>query len=221
MLLAVEVAGCCAASLRRAVHLQQESPARRQSVVAGTSQTQHQVADGGRPGQERVVAGVELHDGACTTGELALELGGGALVLRAYKVRRSHLLPGRRLHRLLVRDDWTARPALPAHVQPAARHLGRTALARLPAHRDHRRPPESRPLSSLTAGWWPRSSPTAGSSLLLSSIRSPSGTDPPRRRDARAQLHRHPRDRRRSRPTAGGADQEFILLSHRVRRPVR
>jgi hypothetical protein len=57
------------------------------------SQTQHQVADGGRLGQERVVTGVELHDAACPTSELALPFGGSAPVLGADEVRRSHVLP--------------------------------------------------------------------------------------------------------------------------------
>ncbi|CAA9527086.1 MAG: Transcriptional regulator, AcrR family, partial [uncultured Solirubrobacteraceae bacterium] len=37
----------------------------------------------------------------------------------------------------LVRDDRAAGPPLPAHVQPAARHRRRAALARVPARRDH------------------------------------------------------------------------------------
>jgi len=38
----------------------------------------------------------------------------------------------------LVRDLRAAGRALPPHVRPAARHRGRTTLARLPADRDHR-----------------------------------------------------------------------------------
>jgi hypothetical protein len=59
------------------------------------SQREDQVADGGRLGEEGVVAGVEFHDAARPTGELALQLGGGALVLCADEVRRGHALPGR------------------------------------------------------------------------------------------------------------------------------
>jgi DNA-3-methyladenine glycosylase len=58
-----------------------------------SSQTQHQVADGGRLGQERVVTGVELHDAGRPTSELALPCGGSAPVLGADEVRRSHVLP--------------------------------------------------------------------------------------------------------------------------------
>ena len=59
------------------------------------SQPEDQVADGGGLGEERVVAGVEFHDAGCSTGELALPVGRGALVLRADEVRRGHVLPGR------------------------------------------------------------------------------------------------------------------------------
>ena len=51
---------------------------------------------------------VELHDVACPAGELALQLGGGTPVLGAHEVGRGHLLPGRRLHRLL--EDRQALP---------------------------------------------------------------------------------------------------------------
>ena len=50
---------------------------------------------GGGLGEEGVVAGVEFHDVARPTGELALQLGGGALVLCAEEVCRGHVLPGR------------------------------------------------------------------------------------------------------------------------------
>ena len=59
------------------------------------SQREDQVAYGGGLGEEGVVAGVELHDTARPTGELALQLGGGAPVLCADEVRRGHVLPGR------------------------------------------------------------------------------------------------------------------------------
>lgn len=41
------------------------------------------------------MAGVEFHDAGCSTGELALEVGRGAPVLRADEVRHGHVLPGR------------------------------------------------------------------------------------------------------------------------------
>ena len=59
------------------------------------SQRDDQVADLGGLGEEWVVAGVELHDACCSTGELALQVGRGAPVLRADEVRRAHVLPGR------------------------------------------------------------------------------------------------------------------------------
>jgi hypothetical protein len=59
------------------------------------SQREDQLADGGGLGEEGVVAGVEFHDAARPTGERALQLGGGALVLCADEVRRGHVLPGR------------------------------------------------------------------------------------------------------------------------------
>ena len=59
------------------------------------SQPDDQVADLGGLGEEWVVAGVEFHDAGCSTGELALQVGRGALVLRADEVRRGHVLPGR------------------------------------------------------------------------------------------------------------------------------
>lgn len=59
------------------------------------SQPDDQVADGGGLGEEWVVAGVEFHDAGCSTGELALQVGWGAPVLRADEVRRGHKLPGR------------------------------------------------------------------------------------------------------------------------------
>ena len=65
-------------------------PARRWSP----SQPDDQVADGSGLGEEWVVAGVDFHDAGCSTGELALEVGRGTLVLRADKVRRGHVLPG-------------------------------------------------------------------------------------------------------------------------------
>src|SRR6185369_1831625 len=65
------------------------------------SQRDDQVADLGGLGEEWVVAGVEFHDAGCSTGELALPVGRGAPVFRADEVRRGHLLPGRKLHRLL------------------------------------------------------------------------------------------------------------------------
>jgi hypothetical protein len=66
-------------------------PARRWSL----SQPDDQVADCGGLGEEWVVAGVEFHDAGCSTGELALQVGWGALVLRADEVRRGHVPPGR------------------------------------------------------------------------------------------------------------------------------
>ena len=60
-----------------------------------TSQRDDQVADLGGLGEEWVVAGVEFHDAGCSTGELALQVGRGAPVLRADQVRRGHVLPGR------------------------------------------------------------------------------------------------------------------------------
>src|SRR3954452_22092051 len=59
------------------------------------SQPDDQVSDLGGLGEEWVVAGVEFHDAGCSTGELALPVGGGALVLRADEIRRGHVLPGR------------------------------------------------------------------------------------------------------------------------------
>ena len=59
------------------------------------SQPDDQVADRGGLGEEWVVAGVEFHDAGCSTGELALQVGRGAPVLRADEVRRGHVLPGR------------------------------------------------------------------------------------------------------------------------------
>jgi hypothetical protein len=59
------------------------------------SQPDDQVADGGGLGEEWVVAGVEFHNAGCSTGELALQIGRGALVLRADEVRRGYVLPGR------------------------------------------------------------------------------------------------------------------------------
>jgi hypothetical protein len=66
-------------------------PARRWSP----SQPDDQVADLGGLGEEWVMAGIEFHDAGCSTGELALSVGRGALVLRADEVRRGHVLPGR------------------------------------------------------------------------------------------------------------------------------
>jgi hypothetical protein len=60
-----------------------------------------------------VVAGVEFHDAGCSVRELALQVGGGALVLRADEVRRGHVLPGHRLHRLL--EDRQALPGRLVH----------------------------------------------------------------------------------------------------------
>jgi hypothetical protein len=59
------------------------------------SQPEDEVAYGRRLGEERVVAGVEFHDTASATGELALQVGGGASVLDADEVRRGCVLPGR------------------------------------------------------------------------------------------------------------------------------
>jgi hypothetical protein len=73
--------------------LQQKTSVARPDAVRRLSQAQHHVADGGRLGQERVVTGVELHDAACPTSELALPFGGSAPVLGADEVRRSHVLP--------------------------------------------------------------------------------------------------------------------------------
>jgi hypothetical protein len=55
-----------------------------------------------------VVAGVEFHDAARPSGELALQVGGGASVFDADEVRRGCVLPGRGLHRLL--EDSQALP---------------------------------------------------------------------------------------------------------------
>lgn len=52
------------------------------------------------------MTGVELHDVACSGGELALPFGGSAPVLGADQVGRVHVSPGRRLHRL--REDRQA-----------------------------------------------------------------------------------------------------------------
>src|SRR5438045_3330611 len=65
----------------------------RRPVVS--SQPDDQIADLGGLGEEWVVAGVEFHDAACSTGELALQVGRGALVVRADEVRRGHVFPGR------------------------------------------------------------------------------------------------------------------------------
>jgi hypothetical protein len=45
------------------------------------SQPEDQVAYGGRLRHERVMPGVELHDVACPSGEVALALGGGMAAL--------------------------------------------------------------------------------------------------------------------------------------------
>ena len=79
----------------RALRLDRLRAAKGPDEVASLSQLEDQVADGGGLGEEGVVAGVELHDAVRPTGEPALGLGGGALVLCADEVRRRHILPGR------------------------------------------------------------------------------------------------------------------------------
>lgn len=60
-----------------------------------------------------MVTGVELHDAVRPAGELTLALGRRAAVLSADEVRRFHLLPGSRPHRLL--EDREALPGRLAH----------------------------------------------------------------------------------------------------------
>ena len=59
------------------------------------SQPEDEVAYGRRPGEERVVAGVEFHDAARASGKVALQVGGGASVFDADEVGRGCVLPGR------------------------------------------------------------------------------------------------------------------------------
>jgi len=59
------------------------------------SQPEDQVAYGGGLGEERVVAGFELHYPARPAGVLALHLGWGASVLGADEIGRGHVSPGR------------------------------------------------------------------------------------------------------------------------------
>ena len=59
------------------------------------SQTQHQIADGGRLRHEGVMAGGDFNDATSPTRELALKVDGCTPVLDAHEVRRGHVLPRR------------------------------------------------------------------------------------------------------------------------------
>src|ERR1019366_7600878 len=73
---------------------------RQRHRVPVRSQAKQQVLNGGWLGQERVVASVELDDGAGLAGEVALQPRWRALVLGADEIGRGHLLPGRRTYGL-------------------------------------------------------------------------------------------------------------------------